>query len=89
MNRRFFSKTLIAAPWILRGQEGPLHARIKVDTERVIGDIDPKIYGNFAEHLGRCIEGGIFDENSSLSDANGYRRDVLNAAKKLGVSLLR
>jgi len=89
MNRRSFSKTLVAAPFILRGQQAPLRARIKIDTERVIGDIDPKIYGNFAEHLGRCIEGGIFDENSSLSDANGYRRDVLDAAKKLGVSLLR
>ncbi len=55
----------------------------------MISDIDPKIYGNFLEHLGRCIEGGVFDEGSPLSDANGFRRDVLDAAKKLGVTLLR
>lgn len=55
-------------------------ARIRIDTERVIGDIGPKIWGNFAEHLGRCIEGGIFDEHSPLSESNGYRRDVLDAA---------
>ena len=88
-SRRAFSKVAVAAPWVLRAQPAPLRAHIKIDTERVIGDIDPKIYGNFIEHLGRCIEGGVFDENSALADANGYRRDVLDAAKKLGVSLLR
>ena len=38
---------------------------------------------------GRCIEGGVFDEKSSVSDANGYRKDVFDATKKLQVSLLR
>jgi alpha-L-arabinofuranosidase len=89
ISRRSFSRALMAASWILRGQQRPLRARIKIDTERTIDEIDPKIYGNFIEHLGRCIEGGVFDENSPLSDANGYRRDVLDAAKKLNVSILR
>jgi alpha-N-arabinofuranosidase len=80
---------LSSAPAILRGQQAPLRARIKIDTERAIGDIDPLIYGNFIEHLGRCIEGGIFDEKSPLSDANGFRRDVLEATRKLGVTQLR
>ncbi len=84
-----FLQGLAAAPWILRAQTAPVRARIKIDTERVIGDIDPKIYGNFIEHLGRCIEGGVFDEGSPLSDANGFRRDVLDAAKKLNVTILR
>src|SRR5580700_7010554 len=91
VSRRRFT-ALATAPLIARsvgGQETGLHARIKVDTERVIGDIDPKIYGNFIEHLGRCIEGGIFEENSALSDASGVRRDVLDAAKKLNVTILR
>jgi alpha-N-arabinofuranosidase len=77
------------APWVVRAQPGALKARIKVDTERTIGEIDPKLYGNFIEHLGRCIDGGVFDEKSPLSDANGYRRDVLDAARKLNVSILR
>src|SRR5579862_7192069 len=87
--RRRFSGALLAAPFIARAQQTPTRARVKIDTERVISDIDPKIYGNFLEHLGRCIEGGVFDEGSPLSDANGFRRDVLDAAKKLGVTLLR
>lgn len=64
-------------------------ARIKVDTDRVIGVVDPRLFGNFAEHLGRCIYGGIFDEGSPLADSDGYRRDVMEAARGLGVSLLR
>ena len=89
LTRRTFSKGLAAAPAILRAQTGALRARIKIDTERVIGEIDPKLYGNFIEHLGRCIDGGVFEEKSPLADANGYRRDVLDAAKKLHVSILR
>ena len=47
------------------------------------------IYGNFIEHLGRCIDGGVFQEGSPLSDANGFRTDVLAAAKNLHVGILR
>src|SRR6266404_3102814 len=89
LSRRSFTTALLATSWGARAQPMPTVARIKIDTERVISDIDPKIYGNFIEHLGRCIEGGIFEEGSPLSDTNGFRRDVLDAAKKLNVTLLR
>jgi alpha-N-arabinofuranosidase len=89
LSRRSFALTLAGAPYVVRAQPQPLHARVKIDTERVIGDIDPMIYGNFIEHLGRCIDGGIFQEGSPLADATGFRRDVLDAARKLNVTLLR
>jgi alpha-L-arabinofuranosidase len=89
ISRRTFATSLAAAPYILRAQSGPLKARIKVDTERVIGDIDPKLYGNFIEHLGRCIEGGVFEEKSKLSDAAGFRKDVMAGTRDLNVTLLR
>jgi alpha-L-arabinofuranosidase len=90
VTRRGFVAAAAGAPYILRGQQpGGLRARIKIDTERVIGDIDPKIYGNFIEHLGRCIDGGIFEEKSPLSDSNGFRKDVLAAVKQLNVTQLR
>ena len=88
-SRRSFSKAILAAPFLARAQQALTRARITVDTNRVIGDIDPKIYGNFIEHLGRCIDGGVFQEGSRLSDANGYRKDVFSAAKDLHVGLLR
>src|SRR3954466_4800441 len=89
LSRRSFSTAVATAPWIARAQQSQLRARVKIDTERVIDDIDPKIYGNFIEHLGRCIDGGIFEEKSPLADASGFRKDVLDAAKKLNVTQLR
>ncbi len=70
-------------------QAADLNARIKIDTERTIGEINKNIYGNFAEHLGRCIYGGIYDPGSKLSNKMGFRKDVLKAAKGLNVPLLR
>ncbi len=64
-------------------------ARIKIDLDRRIGPVDPRIYGGFIEHLGRCIYGGIFDEGSPLSDEHGFRRDVLEALRALHLPVLR
>ncbi len=66
-----------------------LKARIKVDVERKIGDIDKNIYGNFTEHLGRCIYGGIYDPASRNANADGFRKDVIDPTKNLGVSVVR
>lgn len=65
------------------------NARIKIDIDRTIGEVDSMIYGNFVEHLGRCVYGGIYDPGNPLSDENGIRKDVLEAVKGLNVSLMR
>lgn len=64
-------------------------ARIKIDTDRQIGEVHPHMFGNFAEHLGRVIYGGIYDEGSPLSDSDGYRKDTMQAVKDLSVTILR
>ena len=64
-------------------------ARIKLDRDRTIGEVDPLLFGNFAEHLGRMIYGGIYEEGSPLSDANGFRADVMQAVRDLHVTILR
>ncbi len=64
-------------------------ARIKIDTDRVIGEVHPHLFGNFTEHLGRMIYGGIYEEGSPLSDQDGYRKDVLEVVKQLNVTILR
>jgi alpha-L-arabinofuranosidase len=89
--RRTVVATALASPLILRtaAAQNDLRASIKVNTENSRGAIDRKLYGNFIEHLGRCIDGGVFQENSKLSNAAGYRRDVLEAVQGLDVSLLR
>src|SRR5262249_9065674 len=68
---------------------GTIQARIKIDIDRTIGEVHPHLFGNFAEHLGRMIYGGIHEEGSRLSDADGYRTDVMAAVKELHVSILR
>ena len=60
-------------------------ATIKIDPKRKLGHVDRKIYGNFIEHLGRCIYTGVFEEGSPLSDERGFRQDVLEAARGLRI----
>jgi len=64
-------------------------ARIGIDLERRIGTVDRRIFGQFIEHLGRCIYGGIYDEGSPLADARGFRTDVLDAVRPLRIPILR
>src|SRR5690242_21701877 len=64
-------------------------ARIVIDPARRLDPIDRRIFGNFIEHLGRCIYGGVFEEGSPLSDARGFRLDVLEAARPLRIPILR
>ncbi len=65
------------------------NARIKIDVDLKIGEINKNIYGNFVEHLGRCVYGGIYDPGSPLSDDKGIRLDVLKAVKGLNIPLIR
>ncbi len=63
--------------------------RVYVDSRRTIAPLDRNLFGSFLEHLGRAIYGGIYDPGSKLSDSNGFRTDVLNEIKKLGVPIIR
>ena len=63
--------------------------RIVVDPKKVVKPISRHIYGHFTEHLGRCIYGGIYEEGSPLSDERGFRKDVLEAVKRIKVPNLR
>jgi alpha-N-arabinofuranosidase len=76
---------LLAVAVSVNGQ----NAKIKIDIDRKIGEVDPKIYGNFVEHLGRCVYGGIYEPGSKLSDDKGFRKDVLEAVQGLNVSITR
>ena len=63
--------------------------RIKIDLERTLGTLDRNIFGGFAEHLGRCIYGGIYEPDSPHADENGLRKDVLEALKRLRMPNMR
>ena len=52
--------------------------------------IPAEIYGQFSEHLGRCIYGGLWvGKDSSVPNVEGYRKDVFDALKALKVPVMR
>jgi alpha-L-arabinofuranosidase len=64
-------------------------ARILLDNERIVAPISRLLFGGFAEHMGRCVYGGIYDPASPHADENGLRRDVLAALKEVGYTTVR
>ena len=64
-------------------------ARVYIDTRRTIAPLDRNLFGSFLEHLGRAIYEGIYDPGSKLSDSAGFRKDVLDEIRQLGVPIIR
>ena len=71
-------------PASVKGLFAKEKATVSVDVNEIRGMIAPEVYGQFIEHLGRAIYGGIFDE-STMS----FRKDVLSAVKQLNTPLMR
>src|SRR5215472_15500 len=64
-------------------------ARVYIDSRRSLAPLDRNLFGSFLEHLGRAIYGGIYEPGSKLADSNGFRKDVLDEVKHLGVPIVR
>jgi alpha-N-arabinofuranosidase len=63
---------------------------VTIDTSKPGAEIDRHIYGQFAEHLGTGIYGGIWvGENSKIPNIHGYRKDVVEALKAIHVPVVR
>ncbi len=65
------------------------NVRMVLDRDFRIGKIDKRIYGSFIEHLGRAVYGGIYEPGHPMSDESGFRTDVIEKVRDLGVSLVR
>lgn len=64
-------------------------AYIGLDVDRVVGTIDPLVFGGFLEHLGRAVYQGVYWPGSPLSDHRGFRKDVMAALRELGFTTMR
>ncbi|MDQ0223055.1 arabinosylfuranosidase ArfA [Streptococcus moroccensis] len=64
-------------------------ASLKLVKDMQISQVDKRIYGSFIEHMGRAVYGGIYQPDHASSDANGFRNDVKELVKELGVTLVR
>lgn len=81
--------TLIAVAAMTIGAQAQ-KATATVDVQNPGTKINKEIYGQFAEHLGSCIYGGLWvGEDSQIPNVNGYRKDVFEALKALKVPVLR
>ena len=54
-----------------------------------VGEVDPRIFGSFIEHLGRAVYHGIYEPGHPAADEEGFRGDVIELVKKLGVPIVR
>ncbi|WP_454299318.1 arabinosylfuranosidase ArfA [Salana multivorans] len=64
-------------------------ARLTIDPAFVVGPVRRRTFGSFVEHLGRCVYTGIHDPGHPTADEHGFRGDVIELVKELGVSTVR
>jgi alpha-N-arabinofuranosidase len=54
-----------------------------------VAPVNRRIFGAFVEHMGRCVYTGIYEPGHSSADDNGFRTDVLDLVRELGVTVVR
>ncbi len=66
-----------------------MKAKITVNKKYRISEIDKRIYGSFIEHIGRAVYTGIYEPEHKNADDEGFRKDVIDLVKKIGVPIVR
>lgn len=64
-------------------------ARLTLDPGARIGEVKRRLFGGFVEHLGRHIYDGIYEPDHPSADEQGWRTDVIDMVKELGVDTIR
>ncbi len=87
MKKIFLFVFIMAVAYIAVAQETN---SLKIKTDEAQFTINKNLYGQFAEHLGRCIYDGIWvGPDSEIENVNGYRKDILEALQALDIPVLR
>jgi len=60
-----------------------------VNKSFTVDKVDPRIYGSFVEHLGRCVYDGIYEPDHKTANALGFREDVISLVKELNTPFIR
>ena len=64
-------------------------AKIVIDPADTIGPLNRRMFGSFVEHLGRCVYDGIYEPGHPSADPDGFRTDVMDLVRELGVTTIR
>ncbi|MDR1093836.1 MAG: alpha-N-arabinofuranosidase [Clostridiales bacterium] len=62
---------------------------IEIRKNRRISTAEKELFGSFAEHIGRCVYGGIYEPGHPAADKDGFRADLIEAVRDLGVTCVR
>ena len=62
---------------------------INLHTQFQIGQVDPRIFGGFLEHMGRAVYQGVYDPECEHANKDGFRTDTLGALKRLRMTAMR
>ncbi|MHA7240083.1 arabinosylfuranosidase ArfA [Arthrobacter sp. TMS1-12-1] len=65
------------------------NARLTLDPSFTVGPINRNVFGGFVEHLGRHVYDGIYEPGHATADDEGFRQDVIELVKEMGVSTIR
>ncbi|WP_207457299.1 arabinosylfuranosidase ArfA [Herbiconiux sp. SYSU D00978] len=66
-----------------------LSARVTLDPRQVVGPINRRLFGGFVEHMGRGVYGGIYEPGHPTADEEGFRQDVIELVRELGMTTFR
>ncbi|MFJ6673109.1 alpha-N-arabinofuranosidase [Actinosynnema sp. NPDC091369] len=66
-----------------------LNASLALNPDYVIAPVRRRLFGSFVEHMGRCVYTGIYEPGHPTADEDGFRGDVLELTRELGVELVR
>jgi len=66
-----------------------LKASITTDAGFCLGEIDRRMYSSFIEHLGRAVYDGIYCPEHPSANSLGFRRDLIELIRPLGIPLIR
>jgi alpha-L-arabinofuranosidase len=66
-----------------------LTASLVLSPDYVIAPVRRRLFGSFVEHMGRCVYTGIYEPGHPTADEDGFRGDVLELTRELGVELVR
>ena len=88
--KNFLLAVLLVVLSQLSIQSQTIENKITVNASEQEYKINKNIYGQFSEHLGHLIYGGIWvGPNSSIPNINGLRKDIVEALREIKVPVLR
>ena len=64
-------------------------ASFSLDPDFTVAPVNRRTFGSFVEHFGRCVYGGIVEPDHPAATPEGFRQDVIDLVREMGVTTVR